>query len=507
LYSNGVVCSPSGAGNVLVWESRTGSIVDIVVSNRVARTTPENPMMGGLAAALLPAVRRSGVVWFGTSGRTRRLAPDAAPLIQIESYGRGTIATVDAPEQHYTRFYEGFANSALWPILHSRLDLSRVCPEDYASYREMNAYMARVLATFGRAESHFWVHDYHFLPLGRELRKLGIVREIGFFLHTPWPSARVMSALPQCRELAEAMLAYDLIGFQTDKDRANFAELLRNHLRIPASGSTFRTRSGTCCLATFPIGIDAEDFADRAQKAAVDPEVRRLHASLGATQLIIGVDRIDYSKGLPQRIQALEHLLTQYPRFKHRLSLLQIAVPSRSSIETYRTLQHDVAALVGEINAKHSEVDWCPIRYVTKSFCQSTLAGFYRASAVGLVTPLQDGMNLVAKEYIAAQDTADPGVLVLSRSAGAARELDAALQVDPQDIEGIARQIATALTMSLEERCARWQSMMDVLLRHSVHAWFSDFMQALIATRPGIAAPAARVALVPAQERTAVMHR
>ena len=217
--------------------------MDIVVSNRVARIAPEKPMMGGLAAALLPAVRKSGVVWFGSSGRTRRIAPDATPLIQIESYGRGTIATVDAPEQHYTRFYEGFANSALWPILHSRLDLSRVCPEDYASYREINAYMARVLATFGKAESRFWVHDYHFLPLGRDLRKLGIVREIGFFLHTPWPSPRIMAALPQYRELAEAMLAYDLIGFQTDKDRANFAELLRSHLRIPSSGSTFRTRS------------------------------------------------------------------------------------------------------------------------------------------------------------------------------------------------------------------------------------------------------------------------
>ena len=182
-------------------------------------------------------------------------------------------------------------------------------------------------------------------------------------------------------------------------------------------------------------------------------------------------------------------------------------MPSRSNIETYRTLQHAIAALVGEVNAKHSEVDWCPIRYVTKGFCQSTLAGFYRASAVGLVTPLQDGMNLVAKEYIAAQDPADPGVLVLSRFAGAARELDAALQVDPHDIEGIARQIATALMMPLNERCARWQNMMNVLLRHSIHTWFFDFMQALKTTRPGVVAPATNITLVPAEQRAAVMHR
>ena len=479
--------------------------MDIVVSNRVARVTSDKPIMGGLAAALLPAVKKSGVVWFGSSGRTRRIAPDATPLIQIESYGHGTIATVDVPEQYYARFYEGFSNSALWPLLHSRLDLLRACPEDYASYREINAYMARMLATFGRPESRFWIHDYHFLPLGLELRKLGIVREIGFFLHTPWPSANAMGALPQHCELAEAMLAYDLIGFQTDKDRANFSEFLRHNLRIPSSGSSFRTRFGTCRLATFPIGIDAQEFADRAQKAAADPEVRRLRTSLGTSQLIIGVDRIDYSKGLLQRVRALECLLTRYPRLKHQLSLLQIAVPSRSNIEPYRALQQDLAALVGTVNAKHSEVDWSPIRYVTKGFRQSTLAGFYRSSAVGLVTPLQDGMNLVAKEYIAAQDPTDPGVLVLSRFAGAARELDTALQVDPQDIEAVVQQITTALMMSLDERRARWQNMMDGLLRHSIHAWFSDFMQALRTTRAGLFTPVAKLPVRTATEgRTAV---
>jgi trehalose 6-phosphate synthase len=463
--------------------------------------------MGGLAAALLPAVRKSGVVWFGSSGRTRRIAPDATPLIQIESCGRGTLATVDVPEQYYARFYEGFSNSALWPILHSRLDLSHACPEDYACYREINAYMARMLATFGKPESRFWVHDYHFLPLGFELRKLGIIREIGFFLHTPWPSADIVATLPQHCQLAEAMLAYDLIGFQTDEDRANFAELLRHSLRIPSSGSSFRTRFGTCRLATFPVGIDAQEFAVCAQRAAADPEVRRLRTSLGTSQLIIGVDRIDYSKGLMQRIQAIDCLLIRYPRLKHRLSLLQIAVPSRSNIEPYRALQNDLAALVGAVNAKHSEIDWSPIRYVTTGFRQSTLAGFYRSSAVGLVTPLQDGMNLVAKEYIAAQDPADPGVLVLSRFAGAARELDAAMQVDPQDIEAVAQQIATALMMSLDERRARWQNLMDVLLRHSIHAWFSDFMQALKTTRTSLSTP---VATLPPRtavgERTAVAH-
>ena len=353
----------------------------------------------------------------------------------------------------------------------------------------MNAYMARMVTTFSGSESCIWVHDYHFLPLGAELRRLGVMRALGFFLHTPWPSPRTFSALPQYRELVDAMLAYDLIGFQTDTDRANFTELVRQELRISCSGSVIRSRFGTCRVATFPIGIDVQEFADRAQRAAADPDVQRLRTSLLGVKLLLGVDRIDYSKGLHERIRALDFLLTQYPKLRRHVSMLQVAVPSRTSIDAYLILQREIAALAGEVNAKHGDVDWAPIRYVTKGFCQSTLAGFYRASAVGVVTPLKDGMNLVAKEYVAAQDPTNPGVLVLSQSAGAARELNAALLVDPKDVEGIALQIAAALSMPLEERRARWREMMEVLLRGSIHAWFSDFMQALKSTQRDVATP------------------
>jgi trehalose 6-phosphate synthase len=447
-------------------------------------------MIGGLAAALLPAVKKSGVVWFGSSGRQRKLTPGAAPLVQVETYGRGTIATIDLPEQSYAGFYEGFANSTLWPFLHSRPDLSRVSGMDFADYCDVNAYMARTLAAFGGADSTFWIHDYHFLPLARELRKLGITRQIGFFLHTPWPRRRVIAKLPQFRELAEAMLAYDLIGFQTDQDRDNFADLLRNEMCVAGTGLTFRSHFGTCRLATFPIGIDAQEFAAHAQRAAEDPDVQRLRASLGGSNLVIGVDRVDYSKGLVPRIQAFDRVLTQHPDLKHRLSMLQIAVPSRTGIDTYRDLQCEVAEMVGEVNGRHGEIDWTPIRYLNKAFCQSTLAGFYRNSAIGLVTPLQDGMNLVAKEYVAAQNPESPGVLVLSKFAGAARELDAALMVDPNEVEGVARQIVTALVMPRAERRARWQSMMDTLLQHSIHAWFSEFLQELKAPQQNVLAMA-----------------
>ena len=460
--------------------------MDIVVSNRVARITPGGPMMGGLASALLPAVRKSGVVWFGSSGKLRKAVPGTAPLVQLETYGRGTIATVDLPEQHYCGFYEGFANSALWPLLHSRADLSRSTAHDYAAYNEVNTYMARTLAAFGGSNSTFWIHDYHFLPLGAELRDLGITREIGFFLHTPWPSRRIMTRLPQVRELAQAMLAYDLIGFQTDCDRDNFAELLRTDLRLSGTGLTFRTHRGVCRLATFPIGIDAAEFAASAERSFDDAEVQRLRSSLNGAKLIIGVDRLDYSKGLTQRIEAYDMLLTQHPDLSRKLSMLQIAVPSRGTIDTYRELQGEVAQLVGTVNGRHGEVDWTPLRYLNKGYSQSTLAGFYRASAVGLVTPLQDGMNLVAKEYVAAQNPDDPGVLVLSRFAGAACELDAALLVDPQDVGDVARQVAAALAMPRSERRARWQQMQERLIRHSIHRWFAGFLQDLKAPRPNV---------------------
>ncbi len=436
-------------------------------------------MVGGLAAALLPAVRTSGVVWFGSSGKLRKIEPGDTPLVEVEGYGRGTIARVDLPEQHYGGFYEGYANSALWPLLHSRADLAHTRANDYASYRAVNAYMARTLANFAPPDSTFWIHDYHFLPLGLELRRLGVSEKIGFFLHTPWPDRPTIAQLAEYRELAKSMLAYDLIGFQTDRDRDNFAAILRNELHATGNGLGFERPYGTCRLATFPIGIDTREFADSAPRAAGDDEVQRLRTSLAGAKLIVGVDRIDYSKGLGERFQAYDHLLTRYPGLKRRLTYLQVAVPSRSNIASYRALQRKLANQVGDINGRHGEVDWTPLRYLNKGFCQSTLAGFYRSAEIGLVTPLHDGMNLVAKEYVAAQNPEDPGVLVLSKFAGAAHELEAALLVDPNDIEGMARHIAAGLAMPLDERRARWQHMMDALLRQSIHAWFADFMQAL----------------------------
>jgi trehalose 6-phosphate synthase len=464
--------------------------VIVVVSNRVARMEADEPITGGLASALLPVVKNSGAIWVGSSGRIRDAGRDS--FAEIEALGSGALATVDLPEAHYRGYYEGFANSGLWPALHSRADLIRVSVEDYQSYREVNAFMARALLRFSRSDAVFWIQDYHFLTLGSELRRLGIAQPIGFFLHTPWPARTTMHGVPHHRELVLAMLAYDLIGFQTHEDQQNFKDYLKHELGLGVANDTVVSNHGRSQLATFPIGINVDEFAGRAAKAAARPDVVRLRASLQATKLMLGVDRLDYSKGIANRIRAFNRLLLAEPALKRHVSLLQIAVPSRGQIEAYRQLKTELATLVGEVNGRHADVDWMPIRYLNKGFAQSTLAGFYRTAQIGLVTPLQDGMNLVAKEYVAAQNPSDPGVLVLSEFAGAARELDAAVLVNPHDIDGMAQKISGALTMPLEERRERWLAMIDKLKSSSVQAWFSDFVRALGETRRAALPVAAR---------------
>jgi trehalose 6-phosphate synthase len=450
----------------------------VLVSNRVARPKANEPINGGLAAALLPAVTASGAIWVGSSGRFIESTEKREPFAEIEALGTGALATVDLPAAQYRGFYNGFANSALWPVLHSRTDLIRTSAEDYASYCEINAIMARALLRFAKPDALFWIHDYHYLTLAAELRRIGIEQPVGFFLHTPFPARHALVSLPHHRELVQAMLAYDLIGFQTDEDRANFIDYVLYELGLSIRGDAAVGERGTR-LATFPIGIDARGFADRAARSISRAEVARLRSSLLGARLVIGVDRLDYSKGLDTRFRAFDLALRNDPSLKRTVRLLQIAVLSRSEIGSYRQLQKELAGLVGEINGRHAEVDWTPIRYLNRGFGQSILAGFYRTARVGLVTPLRDGMNLVAKEYVAAQDPVDPGVLVLSQFAGAAKQLEAALLVNPHDVEAMARAIRTALAMPLDERLSRWTAMMGVMEASSLTHWFSTYVAAL----------------------------
>jgi trehalose 6-phosphate synthase len=430
---------------------------------------------------LLPVVEKSGAIWVGSSGRLREESRTDS-FAEIESIGSGALAQLDLPAEHYAGYYEGFANSALWPALHSRMDLIRASAADYNSYCAVNAFMARSLLRFQQPDTMFWVQDYHFLLLGAELRKLGVSQPLGFFLHTPWPAVHVTASVPHHRELVEAMLAYDLIGFQTDEDRQNFSDYVRQELGLKVRGDVVASKLRQSRLATFPIGIDPQQFAQYASKAASHPQALRLRMSLNGARLALGVDRLDYSKGLHNRVRAFDRMLELQPELKRHVALLQIAVPSRGVIEAYGQLQADVAQLVSEVNGRHGEVDWSPIRYLNKGYGQAVLAGLYRSAQVGLVTPLQDGMNLVAKEYVAAQNPADPGVLVLSRFAGAAQELDTALIVNPYDVDAVARTVARAFEMPLDERKERWEAMMARLRGHTVHDWAAEFQASLAAT-------------------------
>jgi trehalose 6-phosphate synthase len=450
----------------------------VVVSNRLTRGKANEPMTGGLAAALLPIVEKSGAIWVGSSGRVRDGA-QKEPFAEIEALGTGALAMLDLPAAHYGGYYEGFANSALWPALHSRADLIRVSQGDYLSYREVNVFMARALLRFRKPDAVFWIQDYHFLALGAEMRDLGVTQPIGFFLHTPWPAREVIEGVPHHRELVEAMLAYDLIGFQTEDDYENFVGYLSSTLGLTIEDGVVTSPHGKARIAVFPIGIDAEKFAHQAARAISHPDVSRLRRSLNGEKLAIGVDRLDYSKGLVNRINAFDQMWTAQPSLVRRVSLLQIATPSRGAIEAYGNLQDELAKLVSDVNGRHGEVDWTPIRYLNRGFSQTVLAGLYRTAQVGVVTPLHDGMNLVAKEYVAAQNPADPGVLVLSKFAGAANELDTALLVNPHDIDGMARTIAMAFSMPLLERRMRWEAMMTKLRRHSIQRWFASFVDTL----------------------------
>jgi trehalose 6-phosphate synthase len=460
----------------------------VVVSNRVASGKLNEPMTGGLAAALLPVVEKSGAIWVGSSGRVRDGA-QKEPFAEIEALGAGALAMLDLPAAHYGGYYEGFANSALWPALHSRTDLIRASQEDYLSYREVNAFMARALLRFKKSDSAFWIQDYHFLALGAELRVRGVTQPIGFFLHTPWPACSAIEGVPHHRELIEAMLAYDLIGFQTKDDCDNFLDYVSSDLALEIDEGVVTSRHGRTRVAVFPIGIDTEKFAVQAAKAMSHPDVSRLRRSLNGEKLAIGVDRLDYSKGLVNRIKAFDRVWSLHPALARTVSLLQIATPSRGGIEAYGNLQSELAKLVSDVNGRHGEVDWTPIRYLNKGFSQTVLSGLYRTAQVGVVTPLHDGMNLVAKEYVAAQNPADPGVLVLSKFAGAANELDTALIVNPHDIDGMARTIATALYMPLSERRMRWEAMMAKLRAGSIQRWFADFVNALQETQTDSTAP------------------
>ena len=457
----------------------------VLVSNRVA--LPGETQTGGLAVALAAAMEDGPGLWLGWSGR---MASDARLPLARTRAGRLEYALLDLPADEFDAYYHGFANRVLWPLFHYRIDLVDYHREHHEAWWRVNRRFAEALAGQLRPDDTVWVHDYHLIPLGQCLRELGIDNRIGFFLHIPMPPPDVLSALPVHRRLLAALACYDLAGFQTRTDLDNYRHALRQQ-DIRTQG-----RSGA-----FPIGIDVEAIVACAQSDEARIAERDLRASLSGRRLAIGVDRLDYSKGLPERFRAFERHLESGAPSAGQLTYLQIAPPSRIQVPEYQEVRRELEGLAGHINGRHAKPEWTPIRYVNDSFPQSVLAGFHRAAAIGLITPLRDGMNLVAKEYLAAQSPLDPGVLVLSRFAGAAEELTEALLVNPHDADAVADAIDAAARMPLRERQDRWHALMAKLRGNDVGHWARGFLEtlrdgggsegtvkALPDTRPGVLA-------------------
>ena len=453
----------------------------VVISNRVA--LPKETRAGGLAAALNGALAEHGGLWFGWSGRVVPEGDHAPHKPHFERAGNIEYALIDLSRKQYERYYLGFANRTLWPLLHFRPSLLEYRRQDFEEYRRVNKLFAQHVARLLRDDDLVWVHDYHLFPLGEELRKLGVGARIGFFLHIPLPTAALLTLLPHHEHLFPTLAAYDLIGLQSPRDRDALLDYFRSELRAKttADGGIHMPDGRRLRADAFPVAIDTAEVARQAAKAIGSAATRRLVRSLEQRALAIGVDRLDYSKGIPQRFDAFAEFLQRHPEWRSRISFLQIAPPTREEVPEYRELRSRLERLAGATNGRYAEPDWMPIRYVNRSFNQSTLAGFYRVADIAVVTPLRDGMNLVAKEFVAAQDADDPGVLILSSFAGAADELSQAIIINPFDTDDIAESFETALTMPLADRRERWRAMFDHLMRNDVVAWRTSFLDALTA--------------------------
>lgn len=446
----------------------------VVISNR---TPGKGPAAGGLAVALRKVLGEREGFWFGWSGK---LTEQPSPQAQIVDVDGLKVAQIDLAREDHHAYYAGFSNSILWPSFHLRLDLATIESHWYEGYRRVNQQFARALLPLLKPDDIIWVHDYHLIPLATELRNLGARNRIGFYLHIPFPTADALYAIPHHEELMRDLSRYDLVGMQARRDVAAFAEFAENQASSTFGGHRSENVDFSRTeVDAFPIGSDPDAFARLAVSPAATKMIHRMKRALGEQRLILGVDRLDYSKGLPQRVEAYEKLLANNARLRRSVHMLQVAPPSRDSIKEYQETSDTLDAMCGRVMGHFAEPDWQPLTYVKRAYGQPSLAGLYRLARVALVTPLRDGMNLVAHEFIGAQDPQDPGVLVLSRFAGAAEIFPDALLVNPFDTDETAEALRLALDMPADERRQRWQALMAAARAHNVDDWAAGFLDRL----------------------------
>jgi trehalose 6-phosphate synthase len=454
----------------------------IVISNRVSAPRADDPKgaQGGLSVALAAALREYRGIWFGWSGNK---TDEFTGHIDFQRHQGVTTATIDLEEQDVDEYYNGYANRTLWPLFHYRIDLAEYDRSFAGGYERVNERFADTVSPLVEPDDLIWIHDYHLIPLGAQLRQRGIRNRLGFFLHIPFPPSRLMVSLPFHEGLVLSMLAYDVIGFQTEE----WLESFQNYVERELGGhcdpdGTIHVGDRSVHAAAYPIGIDYYEFQEAVRSERATEAFDRLKKSADGRFTIIGVDRLDYSKGLAERFEGYRRFLEEHADCRGRVFMLQVAPPSRGEVATYEVIREQLDELSGRINGEWAEVDWVPIRYVNQGYPREALAGFYRAAEIALITPLRDGMNLVAKEYVAAQDPEDPGVLILSRFAGAALQLEEAVLVNPYSRDEISDAILKALQMPKEERIRRWRAMSENVKQEDVVAWRKAFVNALQGT-------------------------
>jgi len=442
------------------------------------------PGSGGLVTALAPVLRDRGGVWIGWPGISG--TADISDQLEFASNSAGyAMKPVYLEEKDVRQYYIGLSNEVLWPLFHDLQSYCNFDPSYWQSYIDINARFAKVIKENVGTEDFVWVHDYHLMCTASELKRTGISVNTGFFLHIPFPSLDIYAKLPWRREILNAMLHYDIIGFQTLRDRRNFAQCLRtfvDDISFEGKGQVLTASTGerTIRIGYFPISIDYGEFSQLAGSREVADAAWYIHEDIPVGKIVLGVDRLDYTKGIPYRLRAFEKLLEKHPELHRKITLVQIVVPSRRDIPVYEDLKIEIERIVGEINGRFTRSGWVPIHYIFRSLSRPELLAYYRTAEIALITPLKDGMNLVAKEFCAS-NTEQSGVLILSEFAGAASQLrKGAILVNPYNIEEVSDAIYAAWSLDIRERRDRMKKLQGSVARNDIFWWVNSFLNASI---------------------------
>ncbi len=460
----------------------------IVASNRLPVTLHHHPdegweaqpASGGLVHALKYVLQERGGQWLGWSGVAGDHGVDEA-LAEASRDLAYEMRPIPLSEDEVENYYFGFSNEVLWPLFHDMVSRCRFVPAYWTSYQAVNLKFAQALAVETSENDFIWVQDYHLITVAQQLIRLRQRRNVGFFLHIPFPPVDVFVKLPWRFQILEALLAFDTVGFQTVRDSQNFVSCVRElltNVTVRAVDDVYiaSTTDHQTKVGNFPIGIDFDEFERRASLDAASAEVALLHRRLPDRQIILGIDRLDYTKGIPERLHAYRNALRRYPRLIETTSMLQVVVPSREIVSGYRSMKEEVERLVSEINGEFTRPGWVPVHYLFRSLSMTELVAFYRASQISLVTPLKDGMNLISKEYVAANVDLN-GTLILSEFAGSAAQLsEYALLVNPHDVVGTADAILRAFEMHPAERELRMSEMRRIVDETDVFWWTNAFL-------------------------------